>query len=174
MASTSRLLWFMILVEVIGIAIIVAGIYELLPSNGFFSGPVFINLGSVLVAIGALGVAKVYDGETVMGDGGYPEPTSTPAATTKPPGETAPADDEIEPAEEDYSEFIEEDITRPPRISEPTPNFIIKSAVKERLPNHNVAPNFYSALDDEVAELLEDAARRADDNDRKTVQPRDL
>ena len=32
----------------------------------------------------------------------------------------------------------------------------------------------YAALDDEVEELLEDAARRAEANDRKTVQPRDL
>jgi histone H3/H4 len=32
---------------------------------------------------------------------------------------------------------------------------------------------FYE-LDDEVTEALEDAARRAEANDRKTVQPRDL
>lgn len=32
----------------------------------------------------------------------------------------------------------------------------------------------YDALDEEVAELLDDAARPADANDRKTVQPRDL
>lgn len=38
----------------------------------------------------------------------------------------------------------------------------------------NVAADFYDALDAEVAELLEDAAHRAEDNDRKTVQPRDL
>ena len=40
-------------------------------------------------------------------------------------------------------------------------DLIVKAAVKE-------------TLDDEVNELLEDAARRAEANDRKTVQPRDL
>jgi len=38
----------------------------------------------------------------------------------------------------------------------------------------NVASDFYDALDEEVEELLADAARRASENDRKTVQPRDL
>jgi histone H3/H4 len=49
----------------------------------------------------------------------------------------------------------------------------VKSAVKDALDN-NVSADFYEALDDEVAELLEDAARRAEANDRKTVQPGDL
>jgi len=31
-----------------------------------------------------------------------------------------------------------------------------------------------NALDNEVSDLLDDAAQRAEDNDRKTVQPRDL
>ncbi|MEF8775558.1 MAG: DUF1931 domain-containing protein [Haloarculaceae archaeon] len=53
-------------------------------------------------------------------------------------------------------------------------DLIVKAAVKESLDNMNVASDFYGALDDEVAELLEDAARRAEANDRKTVQPRDL
>lgn len=53
-------------------------------------------------------------------------------------------------------------------------NLIVKSAVKEALGNHNVSADFYDALDEEVAELLNDAAGRADANDRKTVQPRDL
>jgi histone H3/H4 len=51
---------------------------------------------------------------------------------------------------------------------------IVKSAVKETLADHNIAADFYDALDTEVAELLEEAAGRADANDRKTVQPRDL
>jgi histone H3/H4 len=46
--------------------------------------------------------------------------------------------------------------------------------VKEALDDMNVAYDFYDALDGEVDELLEDAARRAEENDRKTVQPRDL
>jgi len=53
-------------------------------------------------------------------------------------------------------------------------DLIVKAAVKEALDDMNVSSDFYSALDDEVAELLEDAARRAEQNDRKTVQPRDL
>jgi len=53
-------------------------------------------------------------------------------------------------------------------------DLIVKSAVKEALDDHNVSADFYEALDDEVTDLLEDAARRAEANDRKTVQPRDL
>ncbi|WP_114579518.1 DUF1931 domain-containing protein [Saliphagus sp. LR7] len=53
-------------------------------------------------------------------------------------------------------------------------DFIVKSAVKNRLDDQNVAADFYEALDEEVAELLEDATQRAEDNDRKTVQARDL
>ncbi len=53
-------------------------------------------------------------------------------------------------------------------------NLIVKAAVKEYLDEKNVASDFYGALDAEVEELLEDAARRAEENDRKTVQPRDL
>lgn len=53
-------------------------------------------------------------------------------------------------------------------------DLIVKAAVKDELDEMNVASDFYEALDAEVEELLEDAARRAEDNDRKTVQPRDL
>lgn len=53
-------------------------------------------------------------------------------------------------------------------------DLIVKSAVKDALDNHNVASDFYDALDDEVTERLEEAARRAEANDRRTVQPRDL
>lgn len=51
---------------------------------------------------------------------------------------------------------------------------VVRSRVKEALAEKNVASDFYNALDDEVAQLLEDAARRAEANDRKTVQSRDL
>lgn len=51
---------------------------------------------------------------------------------------------------------------------------IVKAAVKEYLEGHNVSSDFYDGLDEEVQDLLDDAARRADANDRKTVQPRDL
>ena len=53
-------------------------------------------------------------------------------------------------------------------------NTIVKAAVKDELGDMNVSSDFYDALDENVSELLEDAARRADANDRKTVQPRDL
>ena len=53
-------------------------------------------------------------------------------------------------------------------------DLIVKSTVKEQLGGRNVSADFYDALNENVAELLEDAACRADANDRKTVQPRDL
>jgi histone H3/H4 len=53
-------------------------------------------------------------------------------------------------------------------------DLIVKAAVKQRLDAMNVSADLYDALDEEVAEVLDDAARRAEDNDRKTVQPRDL
>jgi histone H3/H4 len=53
-------------------------------------------------------------------------------------------------------------------------SLVVKSAVKDHLDNNNVSADFYDALDEEVAELLEKASQRAESNDRKTVQPRDL
>ncbi|MFB6113894.1 MAG: DUF1931 domain-containing protein [Halodesulfurarchaeum sp.] len=53
-------------------------------------------------------------------------------------------------------------------------DLIVKSNVKEALGDINVSADFYDALDEEVASLLEDAAERAEQNGRKTVQPRDL
>lgn len=53
-------------------------------------------------------------------------------------------------------------------------DLIVKAAVKDALDDQNVASDFYDALNGEVEELLEDAAERAEANDRKTVQPRDL
>lgn len=53
-------------------------------------------------------------------------------------------------------------------------DLIVQSAVKDALGDHNVSAEFYDALDEVVAEVLADAARRADGNDRKTVQSRDL
>lgn len=51
---------------------------------------------------------------------------------------------------------------------------VVKSAVRDHLEDKNVAADFFDALDEEVNDILEDAARRADANDRKTVQARDL
>jgi len=53
-------------------------------------------------------------------------------------------------------------------------DLVVKAAVREELEEHNVAADFFDALDDEVEGLLDEAARRAEANDRKTVQPRDL
>ena len=53
-------------------------------------------------------------------------------------------------------------------------DLIVKAAVKEALSEKNVSSDFYDALDERVDELLADAARRAEENGRKTVQPRDL
>ena len=53
-------------------------------------------------------------------------------------------------------------------------DLIVQSAVKDQLTDHNVAADLYDALDEEVKALLADAAERAEANDRKTVQPRDL
>jgi len=51
---------------------------------------------------------------------------------------------------------------------------IVKAAVKNAADENNVSSDFYAALDEEVEELIGDAAERAAANDRKTVQPRDL
>lgn len=53
-------------------------------------------------------------------------------------------------------------------------DLIVKAAVKDALADQNVAADFYDALDEDVVEILEDAAGRAEANDRKTVQTRDL
>lgn len=50
---------------------------------------------------------------------------------------------------------------------------VVQSQVREALDDKNVAAACFAALDGGVAELLEDGARRAEANDRKTVQPRD-
>lgn len=54
------------------------------------------------------------------------------------------------------------------------PDLVVKSNVKEALAGNNVSADFYDALNEEVQGLLNEAARRAEANDRKTVQPRDL
>lgn len=53
-------------------------------------------------------------------------------------------------------------------------DLIVKAAVKEALAEKNVSSDFYDALNGEVENILADASRRAEANDRKTVQPRDL
>jgi histone H3/H4 len=53
-------------------------------------------------------------------------------------------------------------------------DLIVKAAVKDELEEMNISADFYAELDEEVSELLADAARRAEANDRRTVQTRDL
>ncbi len=53
-------------------------------------------------------------------------------------------------------------------------DLIVKSGVKEVLADHAVSGDFYDAFNKEVTDLIEEAAERAEANDRKTVQPRDL
>lgn len=53
-------------------------------------------------------------------------------------------------------------------------SLIVKTQVKDSLEEMQVDADFYEALDGEVAELLDQAAQRAEANDRSTVQPRDL
>lgn len=53
-------------------------------------------------------------------------------------------------------------------------DLIVKAAVRESLSEHNISSDFYDDLDEEVEELLTEAAERAKANDRKTVQSRDL
>lgn len=53
-------------------------------------------------------------------------------------------------------------------------DIIVNASVEEELSGVNVSSDFYDALDSEVKDLLADAKQRAQDNDRKTVQARDL
>ena len=53
-------------------------------------------------------------------------------------------------------------------------DLIVKSGVKEALADHPVSADFPEALNEEVGELLNEAAERAEANGRKTVQPQDL
>jgi hypothetical protein len=65
-------------------------------------------------------------------------------------------------------------IYRTGKLGSEMTDLIIKAGVKDALENHNISADFNDALDQEVGELLEEAAERAEANDRKTVQPRDL
>ena len=53
-------------------------------------------------------------------------------------------------------------------------DLIVKTGVQDKLDDLPVSSDFYEALDEEVAELVEKASRRAEANERKTVMPQDL
>ena len=53
-------------------------------------------------------------------------------------------------------------------------DLIVKAGVQDKLDDHPVSSDFYEALDEAVAELVKEASRRAEANERKTVMPQDL
>jgi len=53
-------------------------------------------------------------------------------------------------------------------------DLIIKSKIKAAVPDLNVAGEVAETLNDKVIQLLEEAAKRAKANGRRTLQSRDL
>ena len=51
---------------------------------------------------------------------------------------------------------------------------VVRSKIKEHAKGMNVAGDFAEALSGRVEQLIQEAARRARDNKRSTVQSRDL
>jgi len=52
---------------------------------------------------------------------------------------------------------------------------IVKNAVREFVPDdYQVSSDFYEALSEEVEEIVAEAGERAEANNRKTLQPKDL
>ncbi len=54
------------------------------------------------------------------------------------------------------------------------PYLVVKSAVKSLMDGARMSGDFVEALNADVIELVEKAKKRAKDNGRGTVQPRDL
>jgi hypothetical protein len=84
--------------------------------------------------------------------------------------------DEPEPAdlEPDVGENETEGNASDPGNESRDSTLVVKTAVRERIEGMAVASDFYEPLNEAVNELLDDAARRARANGRKTVQRRDL
>jgi len=53
-------------------------------------------------------------------------------------------------------------------------DLIVKSKIKEAVPDLNVASDVAEALNKKVEQLLQEAAERAKANGRRTLQARDL
>ena len=51
---------------------------------------------------------------------------------------------------------------------------IVKAKIKEVTGNYNVAGDFAEELDKKVEQLVKDATKRAEANNRKTVMAKDL
>ena len=53
-------------------------------------------------------------------------------------------------------------------------NLIVKSNIKNVVPDHNIAGDFADALNTKVKALILEAVKRAEANSRKTVMAKDL
>lgn len=53
-------------------------------------------------------------------------------------------------------------------------NIIVKAKIKEYAKGCNVSSDFADALNEKVKVLIEDACKRAEGNNRKTVMAKDL
>jgi len=53
-------------------------------------------------------------------------------------------------------------------------DLIVKTGVREALEDYQVSADLFDALDEEVEELIAEAAQRAEANDRSTVMSHDL
>ena len=51
---------------------------------------------------------------------------------------------------------------------------VVRSKIKEHASGCNVSGDFANALNEKVTDLIKEAARRAQANNRKTVQGKDL
>jgi len=51
---------------------------------------------------------------------------------------------------------------------------VVRSKIKDAAKGMNVAGNFADSLSEKVAVLIKDACRRAKENGRATIKPRDL
>lgn len=63
------------------------------------------------------------------------------------------------------------------KSSGPVPMLIVQSKLREYLKaqgEFNIGSDLFEAVSQSVADLLDDAARRAKDNGRKTIQARDV
>ncbi|MFH1134094.1 MAG: histone-like protein [Nanoarchaeota archaeon] len=54
------------------------------------------------------------------------------------------------------------------------PMYVVKAKIKDAIPNFSVASDFPEALNAKVEAVIKEAARRAEENGRKTVMPKDL
>ena len=51
---------------------------------------------------------------------------------------------------------------------------VVRSKIKEEAKGMNVSGDFADALSEKVSQLVAEAVRRAKENKRSTIQPRDL